>query len=55
VRESTKCERAEDARRFLKEREGRVATGQPILPRSDRTRYEETERDARRHYEATAS
>src|SRR5262245_31367252 len=29
------------ARQFLKEREGRAATGQPIFPRADRIRYEE--------------
>jgi integrase len=46
VRESTgvaaDTKRApEAARRFLQEREGRVATGQPILPRADRIWYEE--------------
>jgi integrase len=44
-----------EARRFLKEREGRVATGAPILPRADRVRYEEAAADLRRHYEATSS
>src|SRR6059058_5697011 len=43
----------ERARRFLKEREGRVATGQPVLPRADRIRYEEIAEDLRRDYEAT--
>jgi integrase len=45
----------EGARRFLKEREGRVATGQPILPRADRIRYEEVAADLEKHYEATGS
>jgi len=45
----------EGARRFLKGREGRVATGRPILPRSDRVRYDEVAADLRQHYEATRS
>ena len=45
----------QEAKRFLKEREGRVATGQPILPRADRIRYEDAAQDLRRHYEATGS
>jgi len=44
-----------EARRFLKAREGRVATGQPILPRADRIRYEDVAGDLRRHYQATGS
>src|SRR5262245_26375787 len=55
VRESTKCDRLEDARRFLKAREGRVATGAPILPRAESVRYEEVAKDLRRHYQATGS
>jgi hypothetical protein len=43
------------AERFLKEREGRVATGLPILPRADRTRYDDIAADLRQHYEATGS
>jgi hypothetical protein len=43
----------EAARRFLQEREGRVATGQPILPRADRIWYEEVAEDLRRYYETT--
>ena len=41
MRESTGCEKEQDARRVLKEREGRVAIGGPILPRADRIRYDE--------------
>jgi hypothetical protein len=54
-RESTGTTNREQARRLLKEREGRVATGQPILPRADRIRYEEVAEDLRKHYEATGS
>lgn len=39
----------------MKEREGRVATGQPVLPRADRIRYDEVAADLRQHYEATGS
>lgn len=35
----------------LNERLGRKATGQPILPRVDRIRYEEVAEDLRREYE----
>lgn len=53
VRESTGTAKETEARRFMKEREGRVATGQPILPRADRIRYDEVAEDRRRHYETT--
>src|SRR4030095_10773799 len=43
----------EGARRFLKEREGRVATGQPIFRRADRVQYEEIAKELRAHYEST--
>src|SRR5437870_2989112 len=55
IRESTGSEKEQEARRFLKGREGRVATGQPVLPRADRIRYEEVAADLRQHYEATGS
>jgi len=55
IRVSTGTEKETEARRFLKEREGRVATGQPILPRADRVRYEEIAADLKRHYEATGT
>jgi integrase len=41
------------AARILKDREGRVATGQPILQRADRVRYDEAAKDLRQHYETT--
>ena len=53
IRESTGMEKATEAKRFLKEREGRAATGQPILPRADRIRYDEVAADLRRYYQTT--
>lgn len=55
VRESTRTGKESEARRFLKEREGRVVTGQPILPRADRIRYQEVARDLREHYQTTGA
>jgi len=45
----------QEAKRLLKQREGRVAAGLPLLPRADRVRYEEIEADLRQHYQATGS
>jgi integrase len=55
IRESTGTEKETEARRMLKEREGRVATGQPILPRVDRIQYGEAAKDLRQHYKTTGS
>jgi len=55
IRESTGTTNEIAARRFLKEREGQVATGQPILPRADRIRYDEVAEDLRRHYQTTGA
>ena len=55
VRESTGTEKETEARRLLKEREGRVAIGQPMLRRIDRITYEEAEQDLRQHYQTTGS
>jgi integrase len=55
VRESTGAEKEQEARRFLREREGRVAAGLPTLPRVDRIRYEEIAEDLRQHYRTTGS
>ena len=55
IRESRGTEKETEARRVLKEREGRVATGQPILPRADRIQYGEAAKDLRQHYETTGS
>jgi site-specific recombinase XerD len=54
-RESTGTEKETEAKRFMKEREGRVATGQPILRRADRISYEEVAQDLRQHYQTTGS
>lgn len=53
VRESTGTAKEQEAKRFLKEREGHVATGQPVLPRADRIRVEELLDDLKAHYETT--
>jgi hypothetical protein len=48
-RESTGTTKETEAKRFLKEREGQVATGQPIHQRADRISYEEVAQDLRQH------
>jgi hypothetical protein len=53
IRESTGATKETEAKRFLKEREGRVATGQPVLRRADRISYEEVVKDLREHYQTT--
>src|SRR3972149_4191168 len=53
VRESTGTDKETPAKNILKDRLGRVATGQPILSRADRVRYEEVVQDLRQHYETT--
>lgn len=53
VRESTGTEKKTEAERILKDREGKAATRQPILPRTDRIRYEEAAQDLRQHYRVT--
>lgn len=53
IRESTGTDKETAAKNILKDRLGRVATGQPILPRADRVRYEEVVQDLRQHYETT--
>ena len=54
-RVSTRTAKFKVAEKFLREREGRVARGEPILPRADRVRWEEAEADLRQHYEATGA
>jgi integrase len=53
IRESTGAEKETEARRFLKEREGRAVSGAPILPRVDRIRYDELAKDLRDYYATT--
>jgi hypothetical protein len=61
VRESTGVASAvgqgapQAAKIFQQQREGRVATGLPVLPRVDHIRVEEVEADLKQHYEATGS
>jgi hypothetical protein len=55
VRESTGTADDHEAKRFLKTREGQTVTGQPLLPRLDRVRYQEVVEDRRAHYEATGT
>jgi integrase len=53
VRESTRTGKQKAAERFLKDREGRVTMGQPVLPRVDRITIEELLNDLHAHYETT--
>jgi len=53
VRESTGAKNQKQAERFLRGREGRIALGQPLMPRADRVRYEEIADDLKRYYETT--
>ncbi len=53
IRESARTDKETKAKRFLKEREGRAATGQPVIPRIDRIRYDDIADDLRRHYETS--
>jgi hypothetical protein len=55
VRESTKTDKETEAKRFLDGKRGRVANGEPVLPRADRIRHAEAEKDLRAHYEASGS
>jgi hypothetical protein len=42
-----------EARRFLKVKEGKAASGEPVLRRADRVRYEEIRKDLLEHYATT--
>src|SRR6266849_786300 len=55
VRESTRTDNETEARKFLNSKLGKVALGQPTLPRVDRIRYEEAVQDLREHYKTTGS
>jgi hypothetical protein len=54
LRESTGTADYAKAKRVLKDREGRAATGLPIPRRVDRIRYDELAEDLRRHYAVTS-
>ncbi len=51
IQESTRTGKRKEAERFLKIREGSVATGHPVLPRVDRIRYEEAVENLRKYYQ----
>ncbi len=53
VQESARTTSQSEAKRLLREREGKVATGQPILHRADRIGYEELAHDLCEHYATT--
>ena len=53
VRESTDKTKESEAKHILKQREGRVASGQPFLPRVDRILYDELAADLLAHYKTT--
>jgi len=53
IRESTGTDNEQQAKRYLKDREGRAVAGQPILPRADKIRYEEVAADLRTYYGTT--
>jgi integrase len=55
VRESTGTDDQRQAQRFLDARRGKVATGELVLPRADRVRYDEAAGDLRQHYATTGS
>ena len=53
IRESTGTTKQKEAERFLKDREGRVAKGAPILPKVQRIPVNELLSDLNAHYETT--
>lgn len=54
-RESTKRMDHREALDVLRIREGKVAAGEPVLPRADRIKYDELASDLRAYYEATGA
>jgi hypothetical protein len=55
MRESTGTEKKREAETFLKDREGRAARGEAVLPRSNKVPWEEAAADLREHYRTTGS
>lgn len=47
---STGCEKETDARKWAKAEEGRRVSGEPVLPRADRVKYDEAAADLRSYY-----
>jgi integrase len=50
---STGCEKETDARKWAKAREGRLVSGEPMLPRADRVKYDEAAADLRSYYQTS--
>jgi general stress protein YciG len=55
TRESTGTDKKRQAETFLKDREGRAARGEAVLPRAGKVRYDEAAADLREHYRTTGS
>ncbi len=55
IRESMGSAKETEAKRVLKDREGKAASGQPILPRADRIPYAKAAQDLRTHYQVTGT
>jgi hypothetical protein len=53
VRESTGTDDRKKAEDILKVKEGKAASGEPVLPRVDRIKYDEIAADLRTHYATT--
>ena len=53
IRESAGTSKQKQAERFLKDREGRVAMGAPVLPQVQKTMVNELLADLKAHYETT--
>ena len=53
MRESTGSRNQKEAERFLKDREGRVAMGAPILPKVQRTTVDTLLTDLKAHHQTT--
>jgi hypothetical protein len=53
IRENTRTDSHEAARIILKEREGRIGRGEPVLFRVDRVTYDEVRDGLQRHYATT--
>jgi len=54
-RKSTGTRKESEAKRVARELEGRIARGEPILPRADRISYEEAAKDLREYYQTSGS
>ena len=53
IRESSQSSKESDAKRLLRDREGRVEVGAPILPKVQRTTIDILLTDLKAHYETT--